>query len=117
MPSINDLLLLSRILFPSTRDHGVIAPPSEGWIERFLKLGMHLAALETSLVRISPRKMTRLEKLVYALALLDHPADEPDRPVAVTDAHLTVFKHIWENEQFHDQLTRDVDQALERFGD
>ncbi len=115
MPSINDLLLLSRILFPSTEEHGVISQPSEGWVERFLKLGMHLADLETSLVRISPRKMTRLEKLVYALALLDHPADEPERPVAVTDAHLSVFKHIWENESFHDQLSRDVDQALERF--
>ena len=116
MPSINELLLLSRILFPSTDQHGVIERPSEGWIERFLKLGMHLADLETSLVRISPRKMTRLEKLAYALALLDHPADDPGRPVEVTDAHLNVFKHIWENEQFHDQLTRDVDQALERFG-
>ncbi len=116
MPSINDLLLLSRILFPSTQEHGVIARPSEGWIERFLKLGMHLANLETSLVRISPRKMTRLEKLSYALALLDHPAGEPDRPITVGDAHLAVFKHIWENEQFDDQLTRDVDQALERFG-
>jgi len=126
--SINDILLLSRILFASpsgNADDRVIAAPEPAWVENFLSLGMKLARQESSLVRISPRKLTRLEKIAYALALLDHQAGSGDAPVekgqannpdsrkiAVQKQHYEVFKHIWESEHFFEQLGREVDLSL-----
>ena len=114
--SLNDLLLLSRTLFPIDDPKlTVIEPPSDSWVELFLKIGMFLGREESSMVRISPRKLTRLEKLAYALALLDHPTEEEEStgPVRVENRHCEVFHYVWESELMRDQLVRQVNRQLE----
>ena len=105
---LNDILLLSRVLFPhEDEEFTVLAQPNRDWEEKFLRIGMFLSAEPSGLARISPRKMTRLEKMAYALALLDYDTEAaPDKLIPVNDHHLGVFNHIWESEMQAGQIPR-----------
>lgn len=117
-PCLNDFLLLSRTLFLHliSPKVGVLQQPSDRWVELFLRMGMNLAREESSMVRISPRKMTRLEKLAYALALLDHldhtPKANAKEKVMVENRHCEVFSYAWESEFLRPQLVRQVEQQI-----
>lgn len=133
--NINDILLLSRVLFfveGNNQKNFFIEPPRKEWIELFLKIGMQLARKETHLARISPRKLTRLEKIAHALALLDHQnnlysentrtqneseqntikSQDMDYHISVKEEYCQVYKYIWENEHLREQLEREIDQML-----
>lgn len=117
-PCLNDFLLLSRALFLhlAGEEVGILQQPSERWVELFLRMGMNLAREESSMVRISPRKMTRLEKLAYALALVDHLDHVPKATikdkVMVENRHCEVFSYAWESEFLRPQLVRQVEQQI-----
>jgi MoxR-like ATPase len=109
---IEDFILLSRLLLYSG-PNAIFAPPSENWVERFLSIGMLLAQNETCPVRINPRKMTRLEKIARAYALIDNlDSGSQERPIQLKRNHCLVFKHAWENEMLSDQLSREVEKSL-----